>query len=598
MARVWPTLVLAALAQACGRPSTASAPVAPPMQPRAARTEIVGDVRAYDGSALAAGAYRVIRNGMLEPEQQGLLDAEGHFRVALEPGVYWLGISGVDHLEQWQALWLDGPVRVYGSLGTPERADAAPWQAHPIAIELQYLDAAGAVLAQHRLPGTRRNDGIERFTLPAIPERATAMRHRVLSSHASAPLHDGARWQHDGHGRFWTVTAPQGQGSLELDLRDPPPPAIPATVAWDSADIELDSAQRTAAQWRRARAKAASEGRPAAEHPITAAELSAAWRNVEQEPRSEQRWLVLAFLDGWGPLADDARLARAVAWMLDEIAPDDPRIALFAELHMPLQRVLLAGEPALAQRLRAWLDRRARDNGDVGERVAALALLLEDASARGDTAGVAALYRRLDTPAQRASVLAASLAARFDPDRPLQLGRTLPAFDFEAVGADGARVRSDERRGLQLLSVWATWCAPCIEELPALHAAWAAIHGVTPPRDGDWSRVAAPAEPVIEFVSISLDDSPQTVAAARRGRLAMPWTHAFVGLDHADALERDLGFVGVPTLILVDRSGTILALDDALHGEALLPTLQAALREHGAPAPSSPRPRPRGSSGP
>jgi len=75
------------------------------------------------------------------------------------------------------------------------------------------------------------------------------------------------------------------------------------------------------------------------------------------------------------------------------------------------------------------------------------------------------------------------------------------------------------------------------------------------------------------------------VAAARRGRLAMPWTHAFVGVDRADALEREFGFVGVPTLILVDRAGTILALDDALVGEALLPTLQAALRDHPAARP-------------
>ncbi|MBX7082694.1 MAG: TlpA family protein disulfide reductase [Nannocystaceae bacterium] len=585
MARVWPTLVFVALAQACGPASVTPQSTVAPEPAAPVRTEILGDVRAYDGSALAAGAYRVIRNGMIEPAVQGPLDPEGHFRVALEPGVYWLGISGVDHLEQWQALWVDGPVRVYGSLGTPERADAAPWQTHPIAIELQYLDAAGVVLAQHRLPGTRRNDGVEHFALPAIPEGATVMRHRVLSSHASAPLGSGERWQNDGHGRFWTVTAPQGPGSLELDLRDPPPPAIAATVAWDSVDIELDSAQRTAAQWRRARAKAASEGRPQADHPVTAAELAAAWRNVEQEPRSEQRWLVLAFLDGWGPLAGDAQLARAVAWMLDEIAPQDARIALFADLHMPLLRVLIAGEPALAERLRQWLDRRARDNADVGERVAALALLLEDASARGDQAAVTALYRRLDTPAQRATVLAGSLAARFDPERPLQLGRTLPAFDFEAVGPAAARVRSDERRGLQLLIVWATWCQPCLDELPALHAAWAAIHGVTPPRDGDWSRVAPLADPAIEFVSISLDDSPQTVAAARRGRLAMPWTHAFVGVDRADALEREFGFVGVPTLILVDRAGTILALDDALVGEALLPTLQAALRDHPAARP-------------
>jgi len=109
------------------------------------------------------------------------------------------------------------------------------------------------------------------------------------------------------------------------------------------------------------------------------------------------------------------------------------------------------------------------------------------------------------------------------------------------VALTGGNVSLRELRGhVVLVNFWATSCAPCLEEMPKLTAAW---------------RDYAPRG--LEMVAVAMRyDSPNAVADYAR-KQALPFR---VALDTDGAVARAFGHVAVtPTTYLLDRSGRILA---------------------------------------
>ncbi len=116
-------------------------------------------------------------------------------------------------------------------------------------------------------------------------------------------------------------------------------------------------------------------------------------------------------------------------------------------------------------------------------------------------------------------------------DRP----RALPALHFE----DGAGhpLSLDDFRGRPVvLNIWATWCVPCRREMPAL------------------GRLQA------EFDKSGLLVLPLSID--RRGAPAVRQFYRDLGLaglgvyiDRSGAAAGDLGAIGLPTTLLIDRDG-------------------------------------------
>lgn len=139
----------------------------------------------------------------------------------------------------------------------------------------------------------------------------------------------------------------------------------------------------------------------------------------------------------------------------------------------------------------------------------------------------------------------------------VQIGAAAPDFEFATV--DGEKMELSDFRGRYvLLDFWATWCRPCVEELPHIKAVYDRYHNKG-----------------LEVVGLSLDVGPEAPRSLfeRRG---YRWTQGFLGKDET-VVTRTYGVAGIPAIILIDPEGRVLARD--LRGSAIGDAVAEALDE-------------------
>ncbi len=134
-------------------------------------------------------------------------------------------------------------------------------------------------------------------------------------------------------------------------------------------------------------------------------------------------------------------------------------------------------------------------------------------------------------------IAATSIAAAQDQSKKFivhEAPKPIAEFQFEDAGG---RFRSlaDFHGKIVLLNIWATWCVPCRKEMPTLERLHAALGG-----------------PDFEVVALSIDRSMDAIhkffAEVGIQRLA-------IYRDSSAKAPRQLGVVGLPTTLLINREG-------------------------------------------
>jgi peroxiredoxin len=108
-----------------------------------------------------------------------------------------------------------------------------------------------------------------------------------------------------------------------------------------------------------------------------------------------------------------------------------------------------------------------------------------------------------------------------------------------------------------LLDFWATWCGPCVGELPNVLKTYEKHH-----------------DQGFEIIGISLDSDEARLKSFIEQR-KMPWQQYFDGKGWGNKLALKYGIVSIPQTYLLDGTGTIIGRD--LRGEELEAAVSAAV---------------------
>ncbi|MGD9042936.1 MAG: TlpA disulfide reductase family protein [Desulfobacterales bacterium] len=129
----------------------------------------------------------------------------------------------------------------------------------------------------------------------------------------------------------------------------------------------------------------------------------------------------------------------------------------------------------------------------------------------------------------------------YQPSGVQQLTKGRPAPNFSLPGLDGQTVSlTDYKDKVVLLNIWATWCPPCVEEMPSMEKLYQELGG-----DG------------FEILAVSIDESGSKDVRPfmKKHKLSFPAL-----TDQEGTIKGLYQTTGVPESFVIDKDGTLLEI--------------------------------------
>jgi peroxiredoxin len=147
----------------------------------------------------------------------------------------------------------------------------------------------------------------------------------------------------------------------------------------------------------------------------------------------------------------------------------------------------------------------------------------------------------------------------------LKLPSVGETVDIKFTALDGTEIDVSKMTDkVVLVDYWATWCMPCMQELPRVKTIYEKYHAKG-----------------FEIVGISLDEDKEALEKTIKDR-KITWPQAFDGDAWDTALAKQYGIQSIPTTFLIGKDGKIAGLN--MRGDTLEKKVAELLGEGAAAA--------------
>jgi thiol-disulfide isomerase/thioredoxin len=218
--------------------------------------------------------------------------------------------------------------------------------------------------------------------------------------------------------------------------------------------------------------------------------------------------------------------------------PDEPFLLRWRSIEREAMKSGPAGSPAFLDELQKGVFALRKEFPERSEVYDLMMQLLQIRSQEGEADKARALAQALteSSISEEAKEGVRGMIRKFDfLGKPLQL-------KFTAV--DGREVDLEKMRGqVVLLDFWASWCGPCMIEMPKVKAAYEKLHSQG-----------------FEILGINLDEDKaqmQRVLASAK----LTWPQCFDGQKWEGPLVKRFGIMSIPTVWLIDKRGVLRDLN-------------------------------------
>lgn len=132
-------------------------------------------------------------------------------------------------------------------------------------------------------------------------------------------------------------------------------------------------------------------------------------------------------------------------------------------------------------------------------------------------------------------VLATGIA---NPETEIRKEKTKAAYDFTLNQLDGVTLDFEDLKGkVVFINFWATWCAPCVAEMPSINSLYKIYED----------------NPEVVFVMINVENKEDKVRKfIKKKKFSFP-----IYLPNASQIPRVYESKGIPTTFVLDKDGYI-----------------------------------------